>query len=143
MARRGRRTSPESIVERLGGTPPAKERVLVIVGNLGGTLPASEASRRLRLSSAMFRRLRELMLVASLGALEPRRRGRPPRVVSGQVRELRRLEARVADLEEELALSRVREEIALVLPWVGRGQKKVRRIRPGKSAGMPSTPPAA
>ena len=143
MAKRGRRTSAGSIVGRLEGPPLAKERVLAVLGNLGGTLPASEAAGKLRLSSAMFRRLRELLLVASLGALEPRRRGRPARVVPGHARELRRLEARVSDLEEELALSRVREEIALVLPWAGRSQKKARRTRPRQSAGMPSAPPAS
>jgi hypothetical protein len=143
MTRRGRRTSAGSIVERLKATAAAKERVLVILGNLGGTVPPSEASRRLQLSLAMFRRIRETMLKASLGALEPRPRGRPAREIPKHVRDARRLEVRVAELEEELELARVREEIALVLPWTRRSQKKTRRLRKRGPAGTPSGPPAA
>lgn len=143
MTRRGRRTSAGSIVERLKATPAAKERALIILGNLGGAFPPGEAARRLRLSPAMFRRLRATMLSAALSALEPRPRGRPVRAVPKHVALIRTLEGRVEDLKQELELSRVREEIAILLPWTRRGQKKVRRIRRRTPAGMPSGSPAA
>src|SRR5262245_38231842 len=143
MARRGRRTSAASIVERLTGTTPAKERVLVILGNLGGMVPPVEAARRLRVSAAMFRRLRAAMLAAALSSLEPRPRGRPMREVPKHAVEIRRLEGQVADLKEELELSRVREEIAILLPWTRRGQKKARRIWRRALDGTPSGSPAA
>src|SRR5438552_7847365 len=130
MGRRGRRTSAAEIVGRLKGTAPAKERVLVMLGNLGGTVPAGDACTLLRVCPAMFRKLRETMLGAALGAIEPRPRGRPVREIPKHVRHIRSLEIRVADLEEELDLARVREEIALVLPWTRRSQKKTRRIWP-------------
>jgi len=88
----------------------------------------------------MFQRLRQTMLEATLDALEPRPRGRPPRAIPPHLRRLRHLEARIASLEEDLALSRVREEIALLLPWTGRGQKKVRPIRARKPGITPSRP---
>src|SRR5437870_10274093 len=81
MARRGRRTSAAEIVGRLKGTVPAKERVLILLGNLGGTVPARDACTLLRVCPAMFRKLRETMLGAAIGAIEPRPRGRPVREI--------------------------------------------------------------
>jgi len=125
------------------GSPAAKERVLAILGNLGGTVATSEASSRLRVSPALVRRLRETLLEAALRALEPRPRGRPLQVVPKYVRDLRKLEVRLADLEEELELARVREQIALALPWTRRSQKRATSIPPRRPAETPSGSPAA
>lgn len=138
MARRWRRTSSVSIVGRLKATPMAKERVLVMLDNLGGVLATSEAARRLHVSPSMFQKLRQTMLEATLRSLEPRPRGRPSGEIPPHVRHLGKLEAQIESLKEELALARIREEIALLFPWTRSGQKKVRRIRGRKPGGTPS-----
>src|SRR5437016_5152892 len=116
MTRRGRPTSADSIVGRLKGTPQAKERLVVILANLGGGLTVTQALERLRFSRTLFRKLRCSMLAAALRGLEPRPRGRPVREVPKAVRKIRELEEKIARLEEDLAFARVREELALLIP---------------------------
>src|SRR5689334_2453959 len=115
MAKRGRRMSARSVVERLKGTPTAKERLLVMIRNLGGMLPVSEGSRLLQIGPSRFQKLREIMLAAALAALEPRSPGRPRQRLSPERRRIRELEVRLHDLREELDLARIREELALLL----------------------------
>lgn len=138
MARRGRPTSAISIVGRLKGTPQAKERLVVILSNLGGGLSVTQALERLRFSRTFFRRLRRAMLTAALRAVEPRPRGRPVRDVPKAVRRIHELEEKIARLEEDLAFARVREELALLIPRAGRRQKKIRRARASALASTPS-----
>jgi hypothetical protein len=126
--------SARSVVERLKGTVVAKERLLVLIENLGGMLPVSEGSRKLQIGPSRFQKLREIMLVAALAALEPRSPGRPRERLSLEGRRLRELETKVGDLREELDLARIREELALLLPRMRKGQKKVRRRRPRREA---------
>lgn len=143
MANRGRPTSASSMLDRLGAGPAAKERVLVIVANLTGAVPVAEACRRLALGRTQFWALRTAFLSAAIRTVEPRRRGRPSRVPDPEDRRVSGLQAEVARLKEALELSRVREEIAFVLPWTGRRQKRARRIlrrrpaetRPGSPGG--------
>ena len=117
MVQRGRPTSAVSIVGRLKGTSSAKERVLVMLENLGGALPVAEACRRLSFSRTLFRRYREALLLAAIQVLEPRPRGRPVRRPLAESRRLLALEEKIRRLEEDLAFTRVREELALLVPW--------------------------
>lgn len=142
MALRGRPTSAVSMIGHLKAGAVAKERLLVILGNLSGKLPVAEACRRLGLSRTLFRRLRRAMLIAGLRAVEPRPRGRPVREIPRHERLIRALEAKITHLEEDLAFARVREELALLVPWTGRVQKKTRRIRTSKPAAPPSQLPS-
>jgi hypothetical protein len=138
MAQRGRPTSVTSMLERLGAAPVAKERMVVMLANLSGTVPVAEACRRLGLGRTQFWSLRTALLGAALRAVEPRRRGRPAREHPLYQKRALELEAEIARLKEALDLARVREEIALLLPWTGRGQqKRARRTRRPKPAAKP------
>ena len=119
----------------------AKERVLVILKNLGGTLPVAEACRSISFSRTLFRRHREAMLVAALRAVEPRPRGRPVPGVPPEGRRIRELEEKIERLEEDLAFTRVREELALLVPWTRMRQKKSPVLRAFWRAATPSRPP--
>jgi hypothetical protein len=55
-----------------------------------------------------------------LTAIEPRPAGRPSRVSASAAEQIRTLQERVQELEQALHEAQVREEIALVLPRVGR-----------------------
>jgi hypothetical protein len=142
MAKRGRPTSVESIVGTLKCGPVAKDRLLVILENLASTMSTPLASRRLGLSESLFRRLRRTFLLTALEAVEPRPRGRPVREVSRHERRVHELERKISALEEDLALALLREELAVLVPWSGRRQKKVTRTRSSRLAAQRSTPPA-
>jgi len=141
MGQRGRPTSAASMVGRLKGSTVAKERMIVILANLGGTLPVAEALRRMRLSRTLFRRLRKTSIQVGLRALEPRPRGRPVREVPRHERKIRELQEKILQLEEDLALTRVREELALLIPWTARRQKKTFMRRASRRAVMRSSSP--
>jgi hypothetical protein len=143
MVQRGRPTSVASIVGRLKGSLAAKQRVLVVLENLGGTLPVAEACRRLCFSRTLFRRYREALLLAAIQILEPRPRGRPVRRPPAASRRILELEEKNRLLEEDLAFTRVREELALLVPWTQRRQKKHRRFPASSRAPTPSGSPAA
>jgi hypothetical protein len=138
MAQRGRPTSVTSMLERLGASPAAKDRMVVMLANLSGTVPVAEACRRLSLGRTQFWSLRTTLLEAALRAVEPRRPGRPVREHPANHKRIGELEVEVARLKQALDMARVREEIALLLPWTGRGrQKKAHRIRKPKLAAAP------
>ena len=108
MAKRGRPMSVVSLVGHLKSGEAAKERLLTILENLAGTLSIGEACRRLHLARTPFRRLRRAALQAGLRATEPRPRGRPVREVPRHQIQITKLEDKIAVLEEDLAVSRVR-----------------------------------
>lgn len=141
MAKRGRPMSVVSLVGHLKSGEVAKERLLTILENLAGTLSIGEACRRLHLARTPFRRLRKAALQAGLRATEPRPRGRPVREVPRHQIQITKLEEKIAVLEEDLAVSRVREELAYLVPWAGRRQKKIRKTRASKPGPPPSTSP--
>lgn len=143
MVQRGRPTSAVSMVKRLKGSSMAKARVLVILENLGGAVPVAEACRTLNVGRTLFRRHRKAFLLAALRAVEPRPRGRPVCTVPPEDRRIRELEEKIVRLEEDLAFTRVREELALLVPWTRRREKKSRFFRTFWHAAMPSRPPDA
>ena len=141
MAKRGRPLSVASLVGRLKSGTVAKERLLTNLENLAGTLSIGEACRRLHLARTPFRRLRKAALLAGLRATEPRPRGRPVRETPRHQLQIAKLEEKISALEEDLAVSRVREELAFLVPWAGRRQKKIRKTRVSGSGLAPSPSP--
>jgi hypothetical protein len=113
---RGRKPAGPAAVERLAGSPQAKERLSVVLETLAGSCRVTAACARLGLSEPRFDQLRSQVLRAGLASLEPKAGGRPPRPAADA--QVRALEARLAALEIDLEAARVREEIALALPQV-------------------------
>ena len=129
MVQRGRPTRADLMLRRLRSSPLARERVLAVVLNLGGGLSVSEACRRTGVGRTLFRRHRLAFLNAGAAALEPRPRGRPPKVRSAQAPLVGRLRDRIADLEEDLAFARAREELLRIAPYRTWPKKKGRAHR--------------
>jgi hypothetical protein len=132
---RGRKPSGPAAVERLAGSPQAKQRLRVVLETLTGACRVGEACARLEIREPRFDQLRTQVLQAGLDCLEPRPVGRPPRPAGDD--HVRALEARVAKLEIALRAARVREEVAVALPQVqvvpAALEKKVpRRRRPAR-----------
>jgi hypothetical protein len=118
MTRKGRKPMGPALVERLGGSFQAKQRMEAILETIAGRLPIPEACRRLGIHEAMFYRLRTEVLEAGIARLEPRPMGRPPHQATAVETHCEQLQHHVAELESELKIAAVREEIARVMPHV-------------------------
>jgi transposase-like protein len=112
---RGRRPIGPELTERLEGSASARRRMRVILETLAGTTRVAEACEQLGICPQRFEAIRAEAVRAGIAALEPRPAGRPTRAAE-RPPEIARLEARVEQLEEELAAARVRAELAGVLP---------------------------
>jgi hypothetical protein len=111
----------------MSGSMQARRRLQVVLDLMAGRARVAEACQRLGVGPTRLDQLRSRALQAALDALEPRPGGRPrhqPEANPGRVAEL---EARVAELEMELALSRACEELAGVHPQPGEKKKRKRR----------------
>ena len=129
MAKRGRPVLGADLVEALGSSSAAKERLAVIIRTLAGEATVEEACAELLIGRSAFHKLRRRFMVEAAALLEPRPSGRRKRTVSQEQRELERLKEENSRLRLELAAQQIREEIAVLMPHL-------LRERPGKK-----TPP--
>jgi hypothetical protein len=103
----------DALVERLGGSPVAGERLRVLLANIAGRMTAREACAVLGIEESWFFELKQRSLKRWLDALEPERAGRPPAAPpSAERSRIAELEERVRQLELELAAARLREDLA-------------------------------
>src|SRR5262245_48949203 len=108
---RGRHPQGVELVAKLNGSDQAKRRLQVILDVVAGRCRVRQACARLDLGEDRLRQIRKAALQGALEVLEPKAAGRPRHpeaVAAGRVAELG---ARVEELEQELRLSRVREEV--------------------------------
>ena len=123
---RGRRPVGPELVERLEGSTQARHRMRVILETLSGRMRVTEACAKLGICSQRFESLRAEAIGAGIAVLEPKPKGRPAR--TEQQPEVVQLEQRVAELEAELKVLRVRAELAGRLP--NRHRKVAKKSRP-------------
>lgn len=138
-------------VRGLEGDRGEKKRLRTILDALSGELTVADACGRLGIGESRFHELRRHALQSALDALAPRPPGRRPKEARADPVELDRLRRENGWLREELELSRVRTEIALVMPEIlrepkseppGRGgnlpARRPRRVSAGRSGGTRS-----
>jgi hypothetical protein len=121
---RGRLPSGPTFVDRLDGSPVAKERLKVLLETLAGTCRIGEACARLGIQESRFEQVRIGVLQAALAAAEQRRAGRRPRPRGPRDAEVQQLRQRVAELEAQLQTALLRAEVAVLLPQVGDATQK-------------------
>lgn len=114
MGHRGRKPLALGHIDRLSGSPRAKERMTVLFASLQPDGSALEARRRLGLSESQFHQLRHQWLQASLETLEPRAPGRPPHVASPAEQRVSELEQEVRQLQHDLVLAQARCDVLAV-----------------------------
>jgi hypothetical protein len=112
----GRPPSGPKLVDTLEGSAHAKERLEVVLETVAGSMTVAEACEKLAIGETAFRKIRTAALSSALKELEPKQTGRPPKVTSAGGEKALELEERARWLEEELELSRVRQELAAALP---------------------------
>lgn len=115
----GRKPLGPALVDHLDGSTRAKERLELILQTLAGQVTVVRACEILDISEAMFYKLRNRVLQVCLEDLEPKPRGRPPQLVTGDQQRAAELAKEVATLEDELSAQTVRLELARVLPQLG------------------------
>ena len=113
---RGRRPSGPEYVDKLEGSPEARQRLTAILETLAGDCRLQEACTQLGIAPTRFHQIRSAALQAALEQLEPGPVGRPPRSAPENADRIQQLEARVHELEIELRAAQTRAEIALALP---------------------------
>jgi hypothetical protein len=113
---RGRKPEGVGLIERLAGSEAAKTRLELILEALAGRRTVAEVCRQLGLGERRFHALRQQVLQAALGSLEPRPAGRPAQTPSAADGRVAALEAAVQELRLDLRAAQIREEIALALP---------------------------
>jgi hypothetical protein len=136
---RGRHPQGVELVAQLNGSDQAKQRLQVILEVVAGRCRVQQACARLGLGEDRLGQVRKAALQGALQALEPKTPGRPRCPEAVAARGVAELAARVVELEQELQLSRVREEIARILPDrpTAAGKKTTRQRRPRTSGRGP------
>ena len=120
-ARTGRKPTGPQIVERLEGSPSAKQRLEVILETISGQLTVPEACARLGIGESRFHDLRNQTLQVTLNTLEPRRLGRPPKPTSPEKGEIDALKAELDRVHRELAVAHVQVSVARIHPGLLEG----------------------
>jgi hypothetical protein len=111
---RGRKPAGVEYVQNLEGSAEAKQRLQVVLETMTGQRRVQEACQVLGIGETRFQQLRHELLQAALERLERKPAGRPrPLPVPAEVGIL---QEQLAEIAKELEASRVREEVALILP---------------------------
>jgi hypothetical protein len=110
--RRGRKPLGIDQVDRVAGSPQAKERLRVILANIAGELSIEEACTALDIAPSRLFDLKRRCLEDWVKLLEPATPGRKPAARSPEQERVDELEARIARLEFALEAARLQEELA-------------------------------
>jgi hypothetical protein len=122
---RGRKPRGPEIVRELQGEAQARQRLERILDTVAGRLGITEAADLLEMTPQRLHMLREQALQAALDALAPQPLGRPSKSSGSDAERIDALQRDNERLQRELAASKLREEIAVVLPGrPRRGEKK-------------------
>ena len=114
--RRGRKPLGIDQVDRVPGSPLAKERLRVILANIAGEITIEDACNALGIEASRLFDLKRRCLEDWVELLEPKTPGRKPGARSAEQTRIDELETRIARLELELKAARLEEELARVVP---------------------------
>jgi hypothetical protein len=134
-ARTGRKPAGPQIVERLEGSPAAKQRLEVILETIAGQLTIPEACQQLGINESRFHELRKGTLQATLEALEPQPLGRPAKPISPEQAEIETLKAELRRTQGELELAQVQLSLAHIHPGLFHRQPVANDVPNKKNTG--------
>src|SRR5262245_33157096 len=122
---RGRKAPGPEFVQRLQGAADAKRRLEVILQTIAGRMSIEEAARELGIATQRVHTLRAEALQAGVDKLTHRPGGRPRKQATPEQQRIAELEQENERQRRELEVSRLRDEIATILPGRRRrGEKK-------------------
>jgi len=123
----GRKPRGPEIVRELQGGEQERQRLEAILNTVAGRLGVTAAADQLEITPQRLHMLREQALQAALDALAPQPMGRPSKSSGSDQERINALQQEIERLKRELAASKLREEIAVVLPSRPRRGEKKRR----------------
>ena len=133
---RGRPRQGSELVDGIECSEMAKARARVIMAAVLGECSVREACTQLGVSAAGFYKLRARALQGFARELEPRPAGRRPHVTTEADAHSQTLEQKIQDLQRDLQAANIREEIALIMPNLAKGEpdqdKKKGSVQNGK-----------
>jgi hypothetical protein len=100
----------------MDGSEMAKRRMRVILETVAGNKTVDQACAELGMGPAAFYKLRDRTMQDAVRSLEPRPVGRPKKTEPAEAQTIQALRDEVFRLKFELQASRLREEIAVVMP---------------------------
>jgi hypothetical protein len=118
MIMRGRRPAGPNYVDRLPGSPQARERLRVVLETIAGQRSVIEACALLGVCPQRFHQLRESSMLAAMADLEPGTPGRPAQTSTAVQEQIDALQEQLADKDVELRAAQARAEIAVAMPRV-------------------------
>lgn len=137
MTRRGRPSLGTAHVDKLAASDPGRERLRLVLATISGEITVAEASQQLGIGPSRFHALRQELLQAAVSRAD----GLPSAPMADSEAadvELAKLRHENQELRIALEASRIREEIAVVMPHLlhkdgdADPQKKGGRRRRGK-----------
>lgn len=129
----GRPPLGPSLADELEGPEESKRRLKVLLQLIAREKTAEEACAELGIQRARLYVLLKEVMKGGLGALLPRKVGRPgPAPPDEHAARIATLEKQVADLKFELFTTEVRERIAEALPHVAQRREAKKKGAPGK-----------
>ena len=129
----GRPTLGVDHVDSLSASEEEKLRVKTVLLTMTGELSVQGACARLGIGHTRFHELRREVLEGAVEGARAGRPGRPAKEEPPEAMKVRRLERRIATLEEELELSLLRTEIAVTMPHLLRAPWSERTEKGGSS----------
>ena len=123
MARAGRKPQGWKLIEGLGGDAQGKARLIAVLQTLAGERTVKDVCQELGIQQSRFFEMRTNWLHEARDLLSPKRVGRPPheQLVDPQVRAL---EARISELQQQVAAAELRAKLAEMRnPTVARAEK--------------------
>ncbi len=111
---RGRKPLGIDQVDRVSGSPLAKERLRVILANIAGEMSIEEACGALEIEAPRLFDLKRRCLEDWVKSLEPGTPGHKRAPRSAEQSRIDELETRITRLELELKAARLQEELARV-----------------------------
>src|SRR5262245_55503213 len=119
---------PEGLrhVDRLEGPDELKERLRVVLATITGEMTIDEAADALGVGPSRIHEMRREALQGALAGLAPGLAGRPRSEPDPVAEDVRQLEQKIGELEEDLQAALVRTELALAMPhlFVKESKKK-------------------
>ena len=119
---RGRPPKGPQLVAGLDGPEEDKQRLQIILETIACERNVTEACEVLGIKEATFHKLRKQALEAALACLAPAPRGLPRREQGLPPPHIRELEQEIQDLKIDLRAAQIREEIALLMPHLLKGE---------------------
>jgi len=130
---RGRHPSGADLADAIEGSAQARQRFKAMLETVAGQKRITEACEELGIGEAQFHKLRHKMMEGAMAALEPSLPGRPMAENAQEAERVTDMREEIRQLRIELRAAQIREEVALLMPYLVKAPEDRKKKGPGKS----------